>query len=192
MVTPLIVSVVTPPPTKPLITPLTVPEVNAVDVPAPEGATCPASPLVSRTGAIATSVYDPLTTPLMVNGVLYSTAGTRRAVVALDAATGEQLWMHSENEGPRGVNAPRQLSGRGLAYWSDGKDERIFYVTPGYRLICVDAKTGMRVVSFANKGEIDLKMNDDQEILPDLTTGEIGIQSAPQDQSAWPSRYGNR
>ena len=54
-------------------------------------------------------------TPLMVKGVLYSTAGTRRAVIALDAATGEQLWMHSENEGPRGAAAPRQLSGRGLA-----------------------------------------------------------------------------
>ena len=38
----------------------------------------------------------------MVKGVLYSTAGTRRAVVALDAATGELLWMHSENEGKRG------------------------------------------------------------------------------------------
>ena len=38
-------------------------------------------------------------TPLMVKGVLYSTGGTRRAVVALDAATGEQLWMHSEHEG---------------------------------------------------------------------------------------------
>ena len=54
-------------------------------------------------------------TPLMVNGVLYSTAGTRRAVVAIDPATGEQLWMHSENEGARGAAAPRQLSGRGLA-----------------------------------------------------------------------------
>src|SRR5437870_4760632 len=53
-------------------------------------------------------------TPLMVNGTVYSTAGTRRAVVALDAATGEMLWMHSENEGPRGTAAPRQLSGRGL------------------------------------------------------------------------------
>ena len=41
-------------------------------------------------------------TPLMVHGVLYTTAGTRRAVVALDAATGELLWMHSENEGARG------------------------------------------------------------------------------------------
>ena len=59
-------------------------------------------------------------TPLMVGGRLYSTAGTRRSVVALDAATGELLWVHSENEGARGAAAPRQLSGRGLAYWTDG------------------------------------------------------------------------
>src|SRR5579864_2960415 len=39
-------------------------------------------------------------TPLMVDGIVYSTGGSRRAVVALDAATGEMLWMHSENEGP--------------------------------------------------------------------------------------------
>src|SRR5690348_9118771 len=63
-------------------------------------------------------------TPLMAKGVLYSTAGTRRAVVALDAATGELLWTHAENEGQRGTVAPRQLSGRGLAYWSDGNEER--------------------------------------------------------------------
>ncbi len=87
--------------------------------------------------------YNFQSTPLMVNGKLYSTAGSRRAVVALDAATGELLWMHSENEGARGDAAPRQLSGRGLAYWTDGKqDERILYVTPGYRLIALDAKTG--------------------------------------------------
>src|SRR5262249_56976325 len=56
-------------------------------------------------------------TPLMVNGVLYATGGNRRAVVALDAASGELLWIHSEREGKRGGTAPRQLSGRGLAYW---------------------------------------------------------------------------
>src|SRR5436309_3115660 len=61
-------------------------------------------------------------TPLMVNGVLYSTAGSRRAVVALDAGTGELLWTHSEKEGKRGDNAPRALSGRGLAYWSDATE----------------------------------------------------------------------
>src|SRR5581483_10919233 len=50
------------------------------------------------------------------------------------------LWMHSEREGARGANAPRQLSGRGLAYWSDpaGGDARVLYVTPGYRLVALD------------------------------------------------------
>ena len=81
-------------------------------------------------------------TPLMANGVVYSTAGTRRAVVAMDAATGELMWTHGEREGPRGEAAPRLLSGRGLAYWSDGREQRILYVTPGYRLIALDAKTG--------------------------------------------------
>src|SRR5438046_1450991 len=118
-------------------------------------------------------------TPLMVNGVLYATAGSRRAVIALDPESGELLWIHGEHEGKRGGAAPRQLSGRGLAYWSDGVDERILYVTPGFRLICLDAKTGQRVPSFGENGVVDLKLHDDQEIFPDLETGEIGMQSAP-------------
>jgi quinoprotein glucose dehydrogenase len=118
-------------------------------------------------------------TPLMVNGVLYATAGSRRAVIALDPGSGELLWIHGEHEGQRGGAAPRQLSGRGLAYWSDGKEERILYVTPGYRLICLNAKTGVPVSSFGENGVVDLKLDDDQDILPDLVTGEIGIQSAP-------------
>ena len=76
-------------------------------------------------------------TPLMVDGVVYSTAGTRRAVVALDAANGELLWIHRLDEGQRGQVAPRQLSGRGLAYWESGDDKRIIYVTPGYELIAL-------------------------------------------------------
>jgi quinoprotein glucose dehydrogenase len=117
------------------------------------------------------------TTPLMVKGVVYTTAGTRRAAVAMDAATGEVLWMHSENEGARGSNAPRQLSGRGLAYWSDGREERIFYVTPGYRLIALNAKTGTPVAGFGQNGVVDLKLDDDQEI--DLETGEVGLHATP-------------
>jgi glucose dehydrogenase len=116
-------------------------------------------------------------TPLMVNGRLFSTGGTRRAVVALDAATGEMLWMHSENEGARGAAAPRQLSGRGLAYWTDGREERILYVTPGYRMIALDAKTGAMISSFGEKGVVDLKQNDDQTM--DLTTAPIGLHSTP-------------
>jgi quinoprotein glucose dehydrogenase len=118
-------------------------------------------------------------TPLMVNGVVYATAGSRRAAVALDATTGELLWVHGEHEGPRGAAAPRQLSGRGLAYWSDGTEERILYVTPGYRMICLDAKTGALCHGFGADGVVDLKLDFDQKILPDLTTGEVGLQSAP-------------
>src|SRR5579872_2925191 len=116
-------------------------------------------------------------TPLMVHGVVYTTAGSRRAVVALDGTTGEMLWMHSENEGPRGSNAPRQLSGRGLAYWTDNREERILYVTPGYRLIALDAKTGVPVASFGNNGAVDLKENDDQQIDP--LSPDIGLHSTP-------------
>jgi len=116
-------------------------------------------------------------TPLMANGVIYSTAGTRRAVVAVDAGTGELLWVHGEHEGARGTAAPRQLSGRGLAYWTDGSEERILYVTPGYRLVALNAKTGNLVPSFGNNGIVDLKLEDDQEI--DLVTGEVGLHAAP-------------
>jgi quinoprotein glucose dehydrogenase len=128
-------------------------------------------------------------TPLMVNGVVYATAGSRRGVIALDAVTGELLWVHGEHEGERGASAPRQLSGRGLAFWSDGRgDDRILYITPGFRLICLNAKTGMYVPTFGKGGVVDLKLDDDQEIsawndkgqwVPDLIHGEIGIQSAP-------------
>jgi quinoprotein glucose dehydrogenase len=121
--------------------------------------------------------YQLESTPLMVKGVLYSTAGSRRAVVALDAGTGELLWMHSENEGARGAAAPRQLSGRGLAYWTDGREQRILYVTPGYRLIALDAKNGARISSFGQDGVVDLKLDDDQTM--DLVTGEIGLHSTP-------------
>jgi len=116
-------------------------------------------------------------TPLMVKGILYTTAGTRRAVVALNAGTGEVLWTHSEDEGARGTNAPRQLSGRGLAYWTDGREERIIYVTPGYRLIALNAKTGEPVPAFGRSGIVDLKLDDDQEI--DLETGEVGLHATP-------------
>jgi glucose dehydrogenase len=116
-------------------------------------------------------------TPLMVNGRLFSTGGTRRAVVALDAATGELLWMHSQDEGARGQAAPRQLSGRGLAYWSDGKEERILYVTPGYRLVALDARTGQLVAAFGRNGVVDLKQDFDQEI--DLATAPVGLHATP-------------
>ena len=116
-------------------------------------------------------------TPLMARGVVYSVVGSRRDIVALDAATGELLWVHREEEGRRGQAAPRRLSGRGLAYWTDGREERILFVTPGYRLFALDAKTGNVIPSFGTNGVVDLKTDDDQQI--DLITGEVGLHAAP-------------
>src|SRR3984893_18705536 len=121
-------------------------------------------------------------TPLMVNGVIYTTGGTRRSVIALDAKTGELIWVHSMREGKRAAVSPRQLSGRGVAYWTNGTDdERILYMTQGYRLVELNAKTGAVIGSFGTDGVIDLKVGAvkgvDQQI--DLVTGDIGIHSTP-------------
>jgi quinoprotein glucose dehydrogenase len=121
-------------------------------------------------------------TPLAIKGVLYTTAGTRRSVVALDGRTGELIWSHSYREGNRAAIAPRQLSGRGVSYWTDGKgDERILYVTTGYRLIALNAKNGAMIPSFGEGGVVDMKkgavFGKGQPI--DLETGEIGLHSTP-------------
>src|SRR6202008_2362099 len=98
-------------------------------------------------------------TPLMVKGVVYATAGTRRSVVALDAKTGELMWSYSLREGNRAAIAPRQLSGRGLSYWTDGRgDDRVLFVTTGYRLVALNAHTGQPVESFGDHGMGDLKV----------------------------------
>lgn len=121
-------------------------------------------------------------TPLMVNGVLYATGGTRRSVVALDPQTGELIWAHSLREGRRAAISPRQLSGRGLSYWTDGRgDERILYVTTGYRLVALNASNGAPIAGFGTDGIVDLKQGavfgNRQPI--DLETGEIGLHATP-------------
>ncbi len=121
-------------------------------------------------------------TPLMVKGVIYATGGTRRAVVALDAKTGEQKWVYSLDEGKRAGRSPRQLSGRGVSYWTDGKgDERIMFVTIGYRLVELNAHTGQPIPGFGKGGMVDLKegvvYGKDKQI--ELEGGEIGLHSTP-------------
>jgi len=121
-------------------------------------------------------------TPIMVKGVLYTTAGTRRSVVALDPKTGEQMWVYSLREGQRAAIAPRQLSGRGLSYWTDGQgDDRVLFVTTGYRLVALNAHTGQPISGFGKNGMVDLKegmvTGTGQQI--DLETGEAGLHSTP-------------
>ncbi len=119
-------------------------------------------------------------TPLMIHGVLYTTAGTRRDALALDAKTGEVIWVYSLREGKRAAISPRPLSGHGVSYWTDGQgDERILFITTGYRLVELNAKTGRPIEAFGANGIVDLKAGlytgSGKQI--DLETGEAGLHS---------------
>ncbi len=119
-------------------------------------------------------------TPLMIDGVLYTTAGRRRNVVAIDAATGETLWMFRHDEGRRGEVAPlRASSGRGVAHWSDGQgDDRIIHVTQGYHLVALDRETGQPVPTFGEDGIVDLYNGlYDGLDRPAIEDGQIGLNS---------------
>ncbi|MEP7244181.1 MAG: PQQ-binding-like beta-propeller repeat protein [Gammaproteobacteria bacterium] len=119
-------------------------------------------------------------TPLVADGVLYTTAGIRRSVVAIDAATGETLWMYRLDEGARGTSGPRRSSGRGVSYWRGagaGDPSRILTITPGFQLIALDARTGLPIPSFGERGAVDLKRG-----LPrvtDLVKSSVGSSSPP-------------
>src|SRR5262245_5139407 len=117
------------------------------------------------------------TTPIMVNGDLYFTAGQRRFVVAANAGTGETLWVWRPNEGERFDRAPRKVH-RGVAYWTDGRDERIVVVTPGFHLVALDAKTGIPVPGFGQNGMVDLFTQLDLDFKGD-PIGKIGNSSPP-------------
>jgi quinoprotein glucose dehydrogenase len=117
------------------------------------------------------------TTPLMVGGVLYFTAGQRRTVVAADAGTGETLWTWRPDEGERFDRAPRKVH-RGVAYWTNGQEERIVVVTPGFQLVSLNAKTGRPVQGFGQGGVVDLFKELDLDVPLD-PTGRIGNSSPP-------------
>jgi quinoprotein glucose dehydrogenase len=118
--------------------------------------------------------YNWEVTPLMVNGTLYFTAGSRRDVVAVDPATGETLWMYRLVEGERGDRAVRTQN-RGLAYWSDGKDDqRIILISPGFHLVALDAKTGRPIPGFGKDGVVDLTQGLDRDV---VKPGQIGSSS---------------
>lgn len=118
---------------------------------------------------------DYQSTPLVVKGRIYVTAGFRRDVVCLDAATGELLWMHTHDEGER--TGSRGGPGLGVGYWTDGTAERIIYVTRGYTMFSLDAKTGLPDPAFGTNGSVDLRLNDDQVMDPNR--GIIGLHAPP-------------
>lgn len=117
-------------------------------------------------------------TPLVIDGVMYVTTVLTKAV-ALNAATGEELWKFDPYAGM--AKLPSRASGgvnRGVAYWSDGQpngERRIFLGLGDARLIALDAKTGKPDPAFGTKGEVDLRVG----LEKDVATRSYGPTSAP-------------
>ncbi|HIA48544.1 MAG TPA: pyrroloquinoline quinone-dependent dehydrogenase [Candidatus Hydrogenedentes bacterium] len=125
--------------------------------------------------------YEPLAratyfecTPLMVDGVLYGSTSLGQAF-AIDAATGETIWSYSSEAFKAGRPPNLGYISRGVAYWKDGDDERIYMARSDSWLVGLDAKTGELVESFGMAGLADLL-----EGVPRVTRGRgYGHPSAP-------------
>ncbi|HWD00433.1 MAG TPA: pyrroloquinoline quinone-dependent dehydrogenase [Candidatus Sulfopaludibacter sp.] len=89
--------------------------------------------------------------PLMVDGVLYVLA-KQNSIVALDAATGKEIWIHTPE--PR----PSIITNRGINYWEskDRRDRRLLF-SADHVLQALDARTGKPILTFGTNGRVDLK-----------------------------------
>jgi len=116
-------------------------------------------------------------TPIMVNGILYFPLSPRRTIVAADPGTGETLWTWRPPQDDRETRAARTYA-RGVAYWKDGAEERIVTITPGFRLVALDLKSGVPVPSFGQNGTVDLFEALDLDFTGDII-GRIGNSSPP-------------
>ncbi len=98
-------------------------------------------------------------TPIVIKGTAYLSTGLSQ-IAAIDVASGETLWVHDPESYKRGALTHGMAHHRGVEYWTDGKEERIFISTGGRQLVSVDAKTG----------EADPHFNDGQwvDLLKDL------------------------
>ena len=103
------------------------------------------------------SILNLRVTPLMVDGLVYAVTPMRLAV-ALDAGTGAMRWIHNPQairSTKHAINTSNYLT-RGLAYWAEDGEARIFYGTPDGYLLALDARTGEPVSSFGRNGRVDL------------------------------------
>ena len=109
--------------------------------------------------------YFSRATPIYVDGMLYSVATPRRQVIAMDPATGENLWTFRETPTIRHSRSPRQAYGKGVAYAEVNGRGVIYITTPGFFLWALDAKTGLPLENwgsavplegFGDSGVVDL------------------------------------
>ena len=150
-------------------------------------------------------------TPIMVDGVLYITTGASE-VAAIDAGTGETIWLFTPPPKPGTEGDPAsqpQGSGRGVSYWTDGEDERIFHSVSDGRLVALDTKTGRPVVGFGESGYVDLSqdidkpgaqvrcistpiVSNDVVVAQVVPTGDSGYEATPGHIRGYDARTGER
>jgi quinoprotein glucose dehydrogenase len=122
-------------------------------------------------------------TPIKVGNRLYAVAGQRRTVVALDAGTGETLWMWRMKEEPRWQASTRKNYGKGVAYAEVEGRGVIYMITPGYHLVALDAETGQPLPYFGLNGIVDLHLGlgnyPVDANLGTLASGDITASSPP-------------
>ena len=97
-------------------------------------------------------------TPIYVNGTLYTVAGQRRTVVAINPATGETLWMWRMKDNQRWQASTRKNYGKSVAYAEVEGRGIIYLVTPGYYMVALDAATGQPIPYFGINGIVDLHL----------------------------------
>ena len=94
-------------------------------------------------------------TPIMVNGVLYTSTSLSQ-VAAIDAATGQTKWVFDPGAWKLGMPTNNGWLHRGVAYWRDGEDERVIMLTGHAAMIALNARTGRPIDTFGDKGSVDL------------------------------------
>jgi glucose dehydrogenase len=105
---------------------------------------------------LSINTYLNETTPLMVHGVLYTPTAYSQ-IAAIDARTGKTLWSYDPVTYADGRPPEHGFLTRGLAYWTDGKEERLLYAGGLSYLFSIDAKTGKPDPNFGTDGRVDLR-----------------------------------
>jgi quinoprotein glucose dehydrogenase len=113
----------------------------------------PDIPLQTANRALGSFAYE--TTPLAVGGTLYSTSSLAQ-VTAIDGATGKQLWVFNPESYKAGRPTNLGFVHRGLAYWTDGRQERLYMAAHDAYLYAIDAKTGKTISEFGEGGRVNL------------------------------------
>ena len=94
-------------------------------------------------------------TPLMIGGKLYVNTSLGH-VASIDAATGKTLWVFDSKSREAGRPTNLGFNSRGVGYWTDGKEERVFHPSGDAMLWAIDAKTGKAIEGFGAAGKVDV------------------------------------